>query len=387
MLARSAVVAAVVLSLLFLGGGGWHFAGRIDEDALAVRPTRPAYGQTVSGVGAGAVTIADPADEQPVLDGDQVWGIRWTDSPESQGDGGDGWGQIHGDGTGDDDVTRRLRVLQGDPPDVGDVVDLDRAAFPDDPEVALGRTVQEVTLTSPLGEFPAWYADSTGDTWAILVHGKGGSRTEMLRLMRNTVDAGLPSLDITYRNDLGVPASPDGRYGYGATEWPELRAAVRYAHGHGAEDVVLVGASMGGAVIASYVDRVGTDGIAGLVLDSPMLDLSRTVAYGASQEPLAVLGHVPAPLTWVAQRLTTLRFGLDWDEVDYLDEPRVAELRTLVLHGDADLTVPIDVSERLAADDPQLVTLERFPGAGHVASWNADPDRYDALVMSFLKGL
>ena len=383
----AALVLLLVLVLAFFGGGGWYFAGRIHEDALVVRHPASSYGQTVVAIGDGTVTIADPADEQPVLDGHAAWGVRWTDSPESEGDGGDGYGQLLGEGTGDDDVTRRLRVLSGDPPDVGDVVDLDRAAFPDDPEVALGVPVRDVELTSPAGTFPAWLADGDQQTWAVLVHGKGGDRAEMLRLMRSTVRAGLPSLAITYRNDAGVAPSDDGRYGYGASEWPEVRSAVRYAVGHGARDVVLVGASMGGGIVASYAEKVGTDPLVGVVLDAPMLDLSDTVAYGASQEPLPLFGHVPPPLTWVAQRFTTARFGLDWDAVDYLDHAAFTRVPTLVLHGDDDLTVPIRTSVRVAAAHPGTVELVRFPGAGHVASWNEDPDGYDAAVIAFLDRL
>ena len=60
---------------------------------------------------------------------------------------------------------------------------------------------------------------------------------------------------------------------------------------------------------------------------------------------------------------------------------------TVTVHGTDDKTVPVTVSERLRAQEPDLVTFEPFDGAGHVASWNSDPQRYDALLADFLRRL
>jgi alpha/beta superfamily hydrolase len=59
-------------------------------------------------------------------------------------------------------------------------------------------------------------------------------------------ELGLHCLIITYRNDLGALASPDGFHWYGLSEWRDLEGAARYAVEHGAENLILVGYSMGG---------------------------------------------------------------------------------------------------------------------------------------------
>ena len=203
--------------------------------------------------------------------------------------------------------------------------------------------------------------------------------------MRRTVDAGLPSLTITYRNDAGAPADPSGLYQFGRTEWRDLDAAVGYAAHHGAREVVLVGASMGGGIIASYLRNTPDAPVAGVVLDSPMLDFGETVSYGAEQEPLPVLGHVPAPLTWTAKQFTSLRYGVDWNATDYLDDTSWLDVPALVVHGSADTTVPLRTSEQLKASRPGLVSLVVVPQAEHVESWNVDPDAYDEVVARFLR--
>lgn len=274
--------------------------------------------------------------------------------------------------------------------EVGPATEHPRSAFAN-PRAALGRPARAVTYPTELGRQPSWFVPGRGSTWAILVHGKGEDRSEMLRMMRSTVAAGLPSMDITYRNDVGGPQDASGRYQYGRSEWRDLAAAVDYALAHGARHVVLVGASMGGGIVASYLRHTDRPGprdspVAALVLDSPMLDLGETVDYGAAQRPLPVFGHVPGALTWTAKRITTLRYGVDWAAVDYADDSAWVDVPTLVFHGTGDRTVPITGSRRVAAAHPGLVHLVAVRGAGHVASWNAGPSAYDARLIRFLRG-
>ena len=377
---RTIVIALAILTafvvLMFFLGGGWYFSGQIHEDGLKVKHSVPSYGQEVVAVADGTITIADPADEEPVLDGAALYGVEWEG----------GYGQISGDGRGGDDVTRDFTVLSGEPPREGTLVSVEAPAFPDDPAVALARPVETVSFDSDLGPLEAWYAAGESDTWAVLVHGKGAERTEMLRMMRSTVDAGMPSLAITYRNDAGAPSDPSGLHQFGRTEWRDLEAAVDHATANGAQEVVLVGASMGGGIVAAYLSNVPEAPVAGVVLDSPMLDFGETVSYGAEQEPLPLFGHVPAPLTWTAKQISALRYDVDWAATDYLEDTSWLEVPALVVHGYDDGTVPLRTSEALR-DGNDRVDLVVVPGAGHVESWNVDPASYDGRLRRFLDGL
>src|SRR5690606_11555303 len=83
---------------------------------------------------------------------------------------------------------------------------------------------------------------------------------------------------ISYRNDKIAARCPDPLFRYGATEWRDVEAAVDYAREHGAEQVILVGYSMGGAIVLSFLNQSPrAKAVSALVLDSPCLDLGAVI--------------------------------------------------------------------------------------------------------------
>ncbi|MFT4451222.1 hypothetical protein, partial [Bartonella bacilliformis] len=133
-------IGALLLILLFFVGGGWYFSGLIYSDGLEVKQTPPNYEHEVVAVGDGSLTATDPPGQDSILDGDDVWGVRWT---RAGNEVEVGYGQVTGDGTGEEEVTRSFAVLTGEPPQVGDRMDLDGYAFPADAAVATGGSVQD----------------------------------------------------------------------------------------------------------------------------------------------------------------------------------------------------------------------------------------------------
>ena len=364
--------ASAVLTVAAYLGAGWYYSGEI-RGQLVVRPPTTEPDVRVARVGADAVTLAPLGRGAPALGTDAVYGLDW----------GTGFGQLGRVlGRDGDAVTRTLTGLSGEQPRPGQPARLVKDAFPD-PFVALHLPLQEVTVASSGRELPAWLVAGPSPTWAVLVHGMGATRNEMLRLMRTTTGLGLPSLDITYRRDA---ENGGGLMRFGWDEWQDVDAAVRFALDHGAARVVLVGASSGASLIASFLETSGVrDRVAALVLDSPNLDVSAAIAHGASARRLPVTGtSVPSVLLWGAERLTGLRIGVDFPSLDYVDAAGWLTVPTRVLHGTADTAVPVTVSRRFEAAHPRLVHLDVVEGAGHVESWNVDPARYDARVRGFL---
>lgn len=369
------VGALLVIALLSLGATGWYYAGEIRIGALDLERDPYVPDLTVAALGAGQVTLA-VNDQTDLIYGrwksDGVYGIEW--------DGGYArTGAIVE--LSADQVTRELIPVRGELA-VGLAVHMEEYAFDGDPLQAHGIPFEVVTITSDLGDFDAWVVVGDDATWVIYTHGKGASREEALRTLQVVDRLGMTSLAITYRNDVGAPESDSGFYDYGLSEWVELEAAVRYAVDHGAEDVVLVGYSMGAGIAMNFLYESDlADEVVAVILESPMLDFSDTINFGGERRGL------PGFLTVTGKFVGGLRFGIDWDALDYVSRADELDSPVLVFHGDEDRLIHRRSSERFAAARPDLVTYELFQGAGHVRSWNDDRARYEAAVVDFLEDL
>lgn len=378
---RRLLILILALAVVFYGGGGWYFSSLLESDALMPVTHEPAYEVEVRSIDEGSITLAAESGSERALSQVPAYGLATPDGRIRLG----AVSSFTVDG--DRDVaTRPYQLVDGETPAAGDFGDLDGWVYPDDVRV-LFPAATEVTLASDVGALPAWYMPGDGDTWTILIHGRTATTRETLRLAAE-IGSG-PILSMAYRNDPGAPLDPSGYYRFGATEWRDVDAAVTYAIEHGAERVVLGGLSTGAALSLSFLYRSDlSDRVVGLIFDSPNIDFSRTVDFGASQRELPGLGlPVPQSLATVAKLIGSWRFGVDWDALDYIDDADQIDVPVLVFHGTADTTVPLDVSERLAAARPDIVELVVVDGAEHVESWNMDPARYGDAVRRFLASL
>jgi len=371
--ASAALVAAIAIILTALGVG-WYYAGEVEREALTVdrAPAQPDL--TVTAVGDHSITLhVTPAT-------DLAYGA-WRTSGNRGLDGTAGWYGTVGDiaSLGADDVVRPFVPLRGAPA-VGERVRLDGDYLDGDPLTADGLPFQRVTYQSDVGALGAWRIAGGSKTWAILIHGKGATRQEMLRFLPAFARLDLPMLVIDYRNDADAPFSASRFYDYGASEWRDVEAAAQYALNNGADSLVLYGMSMGGAITVSFLyhSRLA-DRVRAVVLDAPVLSFADVIEFGAERLSL------PSPVTWLGMTAAALRFGFSWDDLDYLRDAARLKVPILLFHGDADRRVNVRTSQALARARPDLVTYIEVPRASHALSWNMDPDRYDRAVVSFLE--
>ena len=359
--------------------GAWYYADAIKGQALEVDHEPDRLDLRVAAIDGERITLesAGEAASNGRWDEPGIWGLESADTYNQVG-------RIVE--AGDSSVVRELIAL-GPLPEVGELVRIDRDAFPSDPWLAHGIEFREVGVPAALGTFPAWQTRGGTDTWAILVHGKGAERSECLRILATLVEHEFSTLTITYRNDEGLPSSRSGYYQFGAEEWEDLEAAAEYALAAGASDLILAGFSMGGAIVLSFLHHSAVGNrVKGVILDSPAVDLEALIDELA---PRQIPAGVPFPgaLTDLAQLVAAHRFGIDYRAIDYLERAEELSVPVLLFHGSADARVPISLSDRLAAARPDIVEYEIFDGAIHLGSWNQDRERYEHAVRRFLAGM
>ncbi|MFC5931420.1 alpha/beta fold hydrolase [Cryobacterium melibiosiphilum] len=258
----------------------------------------------------------------------------------------------------------------------------------------LGLSYENVLIPTSAGDAPAWLVPAasgtgaSGSCWVIQVHGRGVTREEGLRAVPVFREADFTSLLISYRNDGEAPKSGDGRYGLGDTEWLDVESAIEFALRLGASEVVLMGWSMGGAIVLQTATRTRhRDRIRGLVLDSPVIDWADVVAHQST------LNRLPVAIARGAMHVMGRKWGglftgqaapIDFMRLDFVARADELLLPILLLHSDDDGFVPVTGSRKLALRRPDIVTFVPFTVARHTKLFNYDPDGWTGAIRDWL---
>lgn len=197
----------------------------------------------------------------------------------------------------------------------------------------------------------------SGTTWVVLAHGFGGS-TRRPSLVR--VAAALAPVATVLSYDARGHGRSTGRTTLGLREALDVDAAVAAARAAGAERVVTVGFSMGGAAVLRQAGLRGLP-VAGHRLDAPpdaVVSISATSGWTGSTRAVRRLEHLvltrPGRLACRVALRTRVASGFDRGEPAPVDVVgRVAPLPLLLVHGTADHYFPVEAAHALAAAAPQ----------------------------------
>lgn len=254
-----------------------------------------------------------------------------------------------------------------------------------DPMAALSLPYETVSLDTPLGKTEAWLVPASGTEVgrAIYVHGIAGAREDGYRALSILHEAGWSVLLITYRNDPGQPQAPEGSYGFGLTEWPDLEAAVTHLAPAGTDRVLVVAESMGGAILGQFLAQSPlAPRVQAVALDSPAISFGAVIDHLAASSERPLTGLV----SLTARQILRFKTPLPLAEAEVAATYQSFPGPLFLAHGSADRIVPIGPSQALAATRPET-TVTLWTGADHLASYAEDPAAYRAAFQDFLTRL
>lgn len=200
--------------------------------------------------------------------------------------------------------------------------------------------VEEVTLRNVSGEsLLSWFGSAqTGRPTVLFFHGNGGAVNHRAHRFRGLMADGFGVFMLGYPGYGGSDGRPSEP---GFVEGARLAYEHLVGQGILPEDIVIYGESIGSGVAVRLAADVGAKA---LVLEAP---LSSAADVARVHYPWLLAG----PLIKDTYRAV--------DVVDRIDMPM------LVIHGESDRIIPIDIGRRLfdAASEPK--TFVGIAGAGH----------------------
>ena len=142
-------------------------------------------------------------------------------------------------------------------------------------------------------------------------------------------------------------------------------------------ELVLIGISMGGAIVLNVADKVAKN--VKIIADCPFSSPKSILSNSIKAMKLSV--KIFYPLV----NLASILFGhTNMNKMSNYDTVKNAQGKILIIHGDADTVVPYTNSQDLANTYPDKIQYELFHGADHGISYMVDEDRYRAIITKFL---
>ena len=395
----------IILIFIILGGAGWFFSGVTYEVGL-----NPEFENTAEvGVAEDRVIIEDLSEKTISLNvQEEMWGVMLEDGI---------YGVLGENGSAvvssilsleGDIITREILQINGELK-IGERVSsssllkIENGKYSilgtDDyegidesgkytPKSVSDTDYEYIEYESDLGMFPA-YLTSEGETGVVIfVHGfRGAFERDFTAMLRapDFENLGYRSMIISYRNDANAPKDPSGLYQYGVTEWIDLDNAIKYVEQNINPDrIVLWGTSGGGGPVTSWLqNNPDSDRVDGIIFEAPVISFWESVEVnGKARYPF-----IPELFFPYIKLFTEVRYGVDFDTMDFRDALVKSEVPVLLFHGDDDEWVPVDMSDYIADNRRTNFTYIRMSNVGHVTSWNADPVRYIFEITKFLNSL
>lgn len=201
-----------------------------------------------------------------------------------------------------------------------------------------GVSEREIVMSDGTVIITWWGAAQSGRPTLLYFHGNGGSLVTRAERIRRYMAEGFGVVMMTYRGFGGSGGAPSEKRNM--SDAKEVYEALRAA-GVPAHLIIVYGESLGTGVA---VEVAAEKEVAGLILDAPYTSIV----------DLAGLHYPYLPARWLmTDRYETLSAA-----------PRVTA-PALIVHGEDDDVIPVEMSRRVASALAGPVQVATFPGAGH----------------------
>lgn len=262
-----------------------------------------------------------------------------------------------------------------------------------------------------------FYEDYGKGQPVILIHGWPLSRKSWEHQVWKIVEAGYRCISYD-RRGFGISSAPWDGYDYSSLA-SDLDAIINELK---LENAIIVGFSMGGGEVVRYLTDYGDNKIAKAALISSIVPLVKKKEDNPDGVPESALKDIQNALendrvgflkefhkgfynfdeNKKADRISeavldydfivashaspraTIQAALSWMHTDFRPELKNINVPTLIVHGDADATVPIETSSEQAAKGIKNSTYEIIKGAPHGLNIT-HKEELNEILMKFLK--
>ncbi len=141
--------------------------------------------------------------------------------------------------------------------------------------------------------------------------------------------------------------------------------------------IMLTGVSMGAATVLMASELELPENVKCIVADCPYSSPYEIIAYQCKE--MGIPSKIGMPFVCLGARIFgNLKLSGEGAE----KAVKNTKVPILLVHGDADDFVPCEMSKKIYAANPKMITFEIFPDAAHGISFIKDTERYEKLYYS-----